>query len=437
MKARLRYQQRTAKEEPFGSSTPSAKKLVKASTPEELRSRRGGAAPGHIGHGRKSVTEIEADEVKILDAPQACPCCGGELEEWGWRERTIHDCEPVKRKTRLVRVREGYCRKCSRVHRMKPDGVLTRSAYSNRLLSQVAVWHYRDGLTMGHIGRQFNVPEGSMFGRMHAFAEIFAVVRDRLIEELREAPVKHADETGWRNDGANGYTHGFFTESLSVFCCRDTRSGAVSREVLGQGDPTKEVLVVDRYAGYNRFGGKIQYCYAHLALNTEDVLKENPGNPECAAFVEEFLPLLNKAMSLRYQPIEDAEFYQKAAKLADDIRKCAAKPARHPSVQHIKNIFREKDERLFHWAIDRNVPAENNRAERELRPLVIARKNSFGSQSERGLKTREIMMSVVNTLAKRTEDVVGALTATLDALVHDPQLDVAQHLLSQTPVPAD
>ena len=44
-------------------------------------------------------------------------------------------------------------------------------------------------------------------------------------------------------------------------------------------------------------------------------------------------------------------------------------------------VFREKAHRLYHWADDPAVPAENNLAERDLRPLVIARKISFGSQS--------------------------------------------------------
>jgi len=45
------------------------------------------------------------------------------------------------------------------------------------------------------------------------------------------------------------------------------------------------------------------------------------------------------------------------------------------------------------------IPAENNRAERALRPLVIARKVSFGSQSEAGAGTREILMTVLQPYA--------------------------------------
>jgi hypothetical protein len=97
--------------------------------------------------------------------------------------------------------------------------------------------------------------------------------------------------------------------------------------------------------------------------------------------------------------------------------------AQHPAVQDIQNLFREKADRLYHWAEDRRVPADNNRAERELRPLVIARKIGFGSQSEEGAHTREVMMSVLHTLQKRTPAVREAFEKLLDELAKDPGRD--------------
>ena len=59
LKAKLRYQERTAKEGPFGSSTPSAKVPLKANSAPENSQRRGGAKPGHQGHGRHGVSDDE------------------------------------------------------------------------------------------------------------------------------------------------------------------------------------------------------------------------------------------------------------------------------------------------------------------------------------------------------------------------------------------
>jgi len=97
----------------------------------------------------------------------------------------------------------------------------------------------------------------------------------------------------------------------------------------------------------------------------------------------------------------------------------APAPAQHSSLQKVQNIFREQTKRLFHWTKSPKVPADNNRAERELRPLVIARKVSFGSQSEAGARTRETLMTVLHTLRKRTANVTAAFEQALDRLVEE------------------
>ena len=73
----------------------------------------------------------------------------------------------------------------------------------------------------------------------------------------------------------------------------------------------------------------------------------------------------------------------------------------HPAVQYLQNIFRKKVDCLFQWIRSPHIPCENNYAERGLRPLAVSGKISYGSQSERGMKTREILVSVLHTAAAR------------------------------------
>lgn len=86
---------------------------------------------------------------------------------------------------------------------------------------------------------------------------------------------------------------------------------------------------------------------------------------------------------------------------------------------------------MYQWASDRRVQADNNRAERELRPTVIARKVSFGSQSEAGAKTRETLMSVLQTLKKRVKDPIQKFKRTLDELALNVDLDVVKSVFSE------
>ena len=75
-------------------------------------------------------------------------------------------------------------------------------------------------------------------------------------------------------------------------------------------------------------------------------------------------------------------------------------PAHHLGTRALQDIFTTHEARLFHWVEDKRVPADNNRAERDLRPTVIARKVSFGSSSDAGAETRSVLMSVLHTLNK-------------------------------------
>ena len=188
---------------------------------------------------------------------------------------------------------------------------------------------------------------------------------------------------------------------------------------------------MDRYGGYNKAPCKIQYCYAHFLRHVQDLEKEFPDNQEIKTFIQFCAPLLAETMNLRSLPIKDKAFYKRAAKTREEIIKIMNSEANHPAIQNIQNIFREKQDRLYHWVQDRDVPADNNFAERELRRLVVTRKISFGSHSDEGLKTREILMSVLKTLKLRQKgDVKTAFKNFLDKLATNPNIDLYQTLFT-------
>ena len=423
LKARLRYQKRTTKEGFFGSSTPSAKLPVKPNTASfERYTAPGGAWPGHRGHGRQSISAEEADRVVLICGLDACPDCGGALQDKGCRQRTVLDVEPLRRQSIHYRLQQKYCPRCRRTVRARPPGVLKRHLLGNRLLAHLAVQHYLFGVTLGQLEIQLGVGDGTLHGALHQLAKRLEPACDHLVREYRQAPVKHADETGWRTDGCNGYAWLFCSEKISVFRFRQTRSGQIAREVLGD-QALSGVLVVDRYHGYNRAPCQLQYCYAHLLRDVQDLEKEFPDQIEVQIFASIFAPLLAGAMKLRGRKLLPEEFRAQASDLKDRIIDWSENVAQHPGVQKIQNIFRENPTRLYHWAENAQVPADNNQAERELRPLVIARKISFGSQSEKGALTREVLMTVLHTLRKRGGDPTASFERGLNALAANDALN--------------
>ncbi len=432
LEGKLKLRQRQAVQGPFGSSTPSSKLPVKPSSLPERQARTGGGKVGHAGHGRRRLEAPAADRVVDVAAPTRCPDCGHELEPKDVRQRTACDAEPVKVERIVYRLHRKRCPHCRKVVQGPIPGLMPKSQYGNGLLSHLAVQHYLYGVTLGQLERQMGIGYGSLVDALHQLARRLEPVIPRLIQAYRRSPVRHADETGWRTDGGNGYAWLFCTPRLSLYRFRPTRSATVAKEVLGT-RRLPGVLVVDRYAGYNRSPCAIQYCYAHLLRDLQDLEKEFPDQAEVRGFVQTVAPLLAAAMGLRGLGLPPRRYSKQGAQLRRKIKRAMNAPAQHQAVRAYQDIFRHNARRLYHWADDAAIPAENNLAERELRPLVVARKISFGSQSQKGAHTREVLMTVLHTLRKQADNPVRTFRAALDQLAVNPQADPFKLLFARSP----
>jgi transposase len=434
LKQKLRYQQRQTTEGFFGSATSSAKRPLKANTPPAKEAARKGARPGHPGTGRQAFDVSQAERVVDIEAgiDSRCPDCDAPLVAKGTDSRAVLESHPVKAERVLYRLPKSYCPRCRRIFQPRAPAVLPKSLYGNQLLATATTMHYLHGIPLGKVCEQTGLGPGSLVEIFHRLARLFASLPDLLIEEYRQAPVKHADETGWRTNGQNGYAWLFATPRLSLFLFRQTRAASVPQHVFGK-SWLPGCLVVDRYGGYNKVPCAIQYCYSHLLREVQALDKEFPEAPEVKAFVSTVAPQLALAMGLRAQPISDHEFARQAAALKAQIMASMEAPAQHLGIHRVQEIFRAHADRLYHWADDRRVPADNNLAERDLRPTVIARKISFGSQSDAGAHTRGVLMSVLHTLKKRQVDVVAHLKAVLDQLALDIHQDPFPLLFPEAP----
>ena len=438
LKAKLSRQERTAKEQPFGLSTPSSQRLVKPSAPErtpaEVQRRKGGAPVGHTGCGWKPPEGPEP-AVEVLPAVEACPCCGGPLVDFPGEDaciRDLIDCNPLPAFRRRVRVPTRYCPHCRKPVRPRIPGMLPKTRLTNRVLARVASEHYLDGVPMGTVARRLGVPKGTLLHEMHRLAAIFRPAVDDLRDRLRDATVKHADETPWRTDGDNGYAWVFVSGRITLYVCEQTRAMTVPADVLADCGGT---LVTDRYAAYNCFAGKRGYCFEHLKRDTLALVDENPTSKECRTFVEALVPWLCEAMTLRSACAGDPVTYLvRAAYIRRRIETITLAPARHPSVQGIQNIFRENEPRLWHWTGDPRVPAENNAAERAVRPLAIARKVSHGSQSVKGRETRSVLMSILHTLNDCCTDPADRLVKALNHYAEDRNANMFGRLFGGLPL---
>ena len=401
LKQKLNSQAKRDKEGFFGRATPSSKVPVKENSSEDDRKKRGGAARGHKGHGRLAATLESAEKIIDVPMPESCNGCDIKLMLKDTIQRTLVDVESSRATRLLYRLKRGLCPGCGKTCMSKVPA-MKGGLYSHRLVSQAAVLHYVKGLPLKKVvdvlGR--NVTSGGLLQAFHRLGRLAEAAQETLVDDFRRSPVKHADETGWRTDGRGGYAWLFASSNTSIFQFRDTRSARVAQAVFGQ-EKLNGVLVVDRYNAYNKLTCAIQYCYAHLLRDVEKIEEEFADDNEVAQFTASLAPLLSEAMRLRRQPTSDKSYYERSSVLEKLIMDLARARAKHEAVRHLQRIFIDKQSRLFHWVKDRNIPVENNFAERELRPTVIARKVSFGSQSEKGAKTRGNVMSLLHTAQKR------------------------------------
>lgn len=407
----------------FGSSTPSSLIPIKANSTEESRSRVGGQPKGHKGHGRTRTRDEDVDEAIDLPRPTTCSKCGHAVTVCQTRTRDVVHMVPARRILRRYTVYRAWCPRCREFHESEIPGVMPNFAFSDSLIAQTLVDHYKNGIPMRTLARRAGVGKSGLLNMAHRIAEKLEPGAARLVADLRAAPVKHADETKWDCDGKSGYAWGFFTPDTSLYMCRDTRASRTPREAFGDG-PHTGVLVVDRYAAYpGVYEGPIQFCLEHYKRNVRDLIESEPDNPEYRKCIPPFIDLLREAMTLRNRK-RGKEYDDESIRIRDDILSLVSSPVNDGKLKGCFDLVREKPHRFFQWVRHPEVEAENNLAERRLRPLVTARKVCFGSQSEKGLRTREILMSIIDTLSLRNDDPVAKLAEVLDAMAKNPQADV-------------
>jgi len=432
LKQKLNLNKRKSQQGFFGSSTPSSQIPVKPNSLAEKQAQKGGGQKGHKGVGRQVFSSAEANEVRMAEvSEESCQSCECRLSRQSSNRRAVYELDIEKIRKVYYEIERKVCPVCRKIVSAKVENVLPRMSLSNELVVEVAEQHYVLGRTLGQIAERFGVNYATLAESLKRIGKIFEPSLERLKEDYRQSYVRHADETSWRTDGASGYSWYFGSKEVSLHLFRETRSASVVREVLG----TKElegVLVVDRYGGYNRVPCQMQYCYAHLLREMKDLESEFEPNEEVKSYAKQMKICLTDAMQLRNRGLKETEYVKQATEIKEQILKLSDRQAKHPAIRKWQDFFVEKEARLYQWSKSSEVPAENNYAEREIRKVVIARKMSFGSQSQAGAKTREIWTSILQSLKKREENPRDKLIATLNQLSQNENLDITTELFGSS-----
>lgn len=247
---------------------------------------------------------------------------------------------------------------------------------------------------------------GELVELTHAVRQQLQPQADQLKAQVQTSTVTHGDETSWREAGQNGYAWAFVTAgptAVRYFEFAHSRGHLIAQRILGA--HWRGWLVTDFYAAYNLIPGRHQRCWVHLLRDLHDLRLAQAANPAVSQWATDVRQLYDDAQAwlaahptptLAERRTEYADLFTRACRLGAQY----ALTYDHPCCALAKRLLRHQDE-LFQFVLVPGLPADNNLAERSIRPLVIMRKISGGSRSVEGTKTRLTLASLLQTWAAR------------------------------------
>ena len=310
---------------------------------------------------------------------------------------------------RFIARRCGYCGK---VHVPKvdlSDQVVGKHRIGMNLMSLVAYLSTVGRMTKRTIQRflkalyGLHLSVGEISEILHTVANCGRGEMKGLLSLVRGSPYINADETGWREDGLNGYIWTFSTKNVRYFIYRRSRSGEIPKETIG--DDYEGVVVTDCYAGYNPVVADRQVCWAHLARELHRLKEKNADNPDVISWADSVKGVYDQAKKFRSKKAEVRKW--KRVLLEEEIESLSGpyvgSDAPH---QTLAKRFTDRLHELFMFVEYPEVPSDNNGAERALRPCVITRKVCGGTRSEKGSETKMALMSLFGTWHVRGLDML-------------------------------
>jgi len=374
-----------------------------------------GRKPGHPPARREEPPHID-DHVEM--PLEGCPHCGGPVEDVHPCEQIIEDLPPVRpHVTRLITY-TGRCRRCGEVRSTHPMQVSTATGAAKvhlgaRALALGALLNKHLGLPMRptcrvlrHLGGLRLTP-GGLAQALHRVGDRARGSFLELVAGLRSQPGVYADETSWWVGGAGSWLWVFTTPDRTIYRVENSRGKDVVFDTLGA--HFAGVLTSDCLASYENLPFTMHKCYAHHLKAIAQARDRKPEDQR--AYLNELTALLHAAMMLDRMrgdlpPPEFARIRQHLGHRADAL----ILPARaDPDEERVANRLRKRRQWLFTFLDHPGIEATNNRAERALRPAVIARKLSCGNKTNRGKRTWEILASLAATCHQRGQDFVEFL----------------------------
>ncbi|MFQ5859509.1 MAG: IS66 family transposase [Anaerolineae bacterium] len=368
-----------------------------------------------------SPDEVTEPPVDVPVTADSCPGCGGRLQHEGVDVAYITDIPPTPRpQVAEYLVQVCRCTSCGKqVRGRHPDVAPDQYGASahrvgRRGMAAAHVLHYGLGVPVRKVPAVLRVLTGLELTQGAITQDALRRARGavgtayaRWRASVRDRPWVHTDDTGWRMGGEPAFLMAFETDETTVYQVRPRHRNEEVREVVPS--DYRGVMVTDRGRSYDSqtlADVRQQKCMAHVLRSISEVVKTKKGRGR--SFGNRLKGLLREAMDLwqAYHGAEAVDFAAAAERLRREVTyHLRDRPLRDPDNWRLQNELGWHNDRgnLLRFLDDPSIEPTNNRAERALRPAVIARKVSHCSKNTQGADAFAAFTSVLRTLARNGE----------------------------------
>lgn len=413
------------------SSDPPGNRQQRRAKAKEKRRKRGGQK-GHKGSRRELLPPEQVDAL-VDHFPHECENCWEPLPEVHDPHATRYqftEVPPIRPHTTEHRRHAVTCPHCKYVTRAPYDADnIPASPFGPRLMSLMALltgfYHLSRRKAQSLLADVLGVSVS-----LGAISAVEARVSDAVEPVVAEVwnrvgddEVKHADGTSWLQAGVTLCLWTIATKAATVFKIISDGSAKTLAPLFGA---LQGILVSDRATALNFWAiERRQICWAHL-LRKMVSFSERDG--PAGDFGEELLDYTGLIFEYWHNFKDDKlsrdELVSRMAPVRQQMEALLARIVAagiKGTSGSCANILAHK-EALWTFVDHDDVDPTNNHAERELRAFVLWRKRSFGTQSERGNRFAERLMTIAHTARKQNKNVLAFLTACCEPQTPTPSL---------------
>src|SRR6266508_3145578 len=364
--------------------------------------RKRGGQHGHEGRYRRLLPPEQVDEI-VEHWPNRCRSCAHEFAEAdrvdaaGPSRRQVAELPPIAVRVSEHRLHRVCCPACAAVTAAEPPAG-SRWAFGPRLQAAVATLAVRNRVSRRdatELARELfgvEISTGTVDAIVQRAGEALAAPHTRLEQEIKRSPVVNIDKTG----GDRRMLWGALTRRTAVFRIAAGRHAAEAQTMLGE--RYDGIVCSDRWRAYDYLDPtRRQICWAHLlrdfTAHSEGLgEQEDFGNAGLVA-AHDLFDAWQQFQQARERAALQARIAPLQTKLRTDLEHASRKSTKTKYHRQFARNLLKRWPALWTFTHTDGVEPTNNHAERGLRGAVIYRKLSLGTQSERGERSLERLLS--------------------------------------------